>query len=245
MVLAVAPLFFDQRLDRIDHQKAFDNVVQLVQQAIRCFDLPDCSLWEFRSQMKHFLFSKLMCWAAVDRGISIATRMGQADRFPSWVSARDRMRDTIQREGWNERCGYYAEAYGGEEPDASILLMGSLDFHPASDSRWRKTVENYEKLLMKNGYVYRYRNCDDFGVPLHAFTICTFWMVDALASLGRTEEARQIFERVLACTNHVGLLSEDVNPITGELWGNFPQTYSHVGVINSAFRLSRGWHEAF
>jgi GH15 family glucan-1,4-alpha-glucosidase len=245
MVLAVTPLFFDSRLDRVDQQRAFDNVVQLVQQAIKCFELPDSSLWEYRSNNKHFLFSKLMCWAAVDRGIAIATRLGQTERFPSWFSARDRMRETIQSKAWYEAGGYYAEAYGGTEPDASTLLMGSLNFHPAGDPRWRKTVEAYEKLLMKNGYVYRYRSQDDFGVPLHAFTICTFWMVDALSSLGRTEEARAIFERVLACRNHVGLLSEDVEPMSGELWGNFPQTYSHVGVINSAFRLSRGWHEAF
>jgi GH15 family glucan-1,4-alpha-glucosidase len=106
-------------------------------------------------------------------------------------------------------------------------------------------VDAYEKVLMKEGFLFRYRNRDDFGVPRHAFTICTFWLIDALASMGRVAEARSVFERVLLRTNHVGLLSEDVDPVSGELWGNFPQAYSHVGVINSAFRLSKSWDEAF
>jgi GH15 family glucan-1,4-alpha-glucosidase len=123
--------------------------------------------------------------------------------------------------------------------------MLGVNFHSPKDEKFRSMVARYEDLLVSSGYTFRYRNQDDFGIPVNAFTICTFWMVDALAATGRTEEARTVFERVLASRNHVGLLSEDIDPVTGDLWGNFPQTYSHVGVINSAFRLSKSWDEAF
>jgi len=245
MTLAVTPIFFDTRLDRTDLQRAFENVVKLVDRAIVCFDKPDSGIWEFRGGPRHYLFSKLMCWASVDRGLKIAARMGRAESYRSWQAAAERMRAQIEKEGWNESEGIYVQEWGGAHPDASNLLMGTVGFHPPEEPRLRKTVETYEKHLLTDGYVFRYRNDDDFGTPCHAFTICTFWMVDALAYLGRMEEARALFERTLSSANHVGLLSEDVDPKTGELWGNFPQTYSHVGVINSAFRLSKSWKEAF
>jgi len=245
MVLAVTPLFFDQRLDRTDLQRAFENVVQLVERAIETFYLPDAGIWEFRSEPRHYLFSKILCWAAVDRGMKVATRMGKSEHFRHWSDAAVKMRGQIETEGWNESLGIYTQELGGSNADASNLLMAAVNFTPAGDERFRRMILHYEKTLLSNGYVFRYRNEDDFGVPCHAFTICTFWMVDALASIGRKEEARTLFERVLSCANHLGLLSEDVDPKTAELWGNFPQTYSHVGVINSAFRLSKSWNEAF
>ncbi|MBY0471536.1 glycoside hydrolase family 15 protein [bacterium] len=245
MVLAVTPLFFDTRLDRIDHQRAFENVRRLVDQATAAFDKPDSGIWEFRSEQKHYVFSKLMCWAAVDRGIKIATKLGVQNEYGRWAEIRDRMRDHIENQGWNEELGFYTQAIKGVNPDASNLLMSAVNFHSGKDEKFRRTVERYEKLLMNDGYLFRYKNKDDFGVPKHAFTICTFWLIDALASMGRNQEAKDVFARVLSRSNHVGLLSEDVDPIGGELWGNFPQAYSHVGVINSAFLLSKSWDEAF
>jgi GH15 family glucan-1,4-alpha-glucosidase len=245
MVLAATPIFFDSRLDHMDVDRAFENVIHLVERSIAVFDKPDSGLWEFRGEKRHYLFSKIMCWAAVDRGLKIAARMGELDSFPHWQRAAVRMRRGIETQGWNSQLQMYVQAYENPFPDASNLLMAAVKFHTGNDEKFVKTIMAYEKSLVNNGYVFRYKNEDDFGVPRHAFTICTFWMVDALVSMGRVEEARKIFERVLNCANYVGLLSEDVEPGTGQLWGNFPQTYSHVGIINSAFRLSKSWMEAF
>ncbi|HTL11487.1 MAG TPA: glycoside hydrolase family 15 protein [Bdellovibrionota bacterium] len=245
MVLAMAPLFFDSRLHRIDLRRAYAEVRGLVDQAVAAFEKPDSGIWEFRTEQKHYVFSKLMCWAAVDRGVRIGERMGEMADVHRWAQARQGMRSRIESSGWNEKAGYYTQAFADTHPDASNLLMAALNFHPGADEKFTRTVDAYEKVLMKEGFLFRYRNRDDFGVPRHAFTICTFWLIDALASMGRVAEARSVFERVLLRTNHVGLLSEDVDPVSGELWGNFPQAYSHVGVINSAFRLSKSWDEAF
>jgi GH15 family glucan-1,4-alpha-glucosidase len=245
MVLAVTPLFFDNRLSRTDLQRAFANVVLLVDKAIAVFGLPDSGIWEFRSERQHYTFSKLLCWVAVDRGIKIARRLDKKDFAERWQAAERPMRHQLEKEAWCEEKGCYAQSFGGDAADASNLLIPVLGFHPAGDERLARMIAHYERALMSDGYVFRYRNADDFGVPCHAFTICTFWMVDALAVTGRQAEARVLFEKVLSRVNHVGLLSEDVDPKTGELWGNFPQTYSHVGIINSAFRLSKSWQEAF
>jgi GH15 family glucan-1,4-alpha-glucosidase len=245
MVLASTPFFFDRRLDRIDLKRAFENVIQLVNMAGKLFDRPDSGIWEFRSEKRHYVFSKLMCWVAVDRGLKIAEKVGRLGEFEHWRELRTRMRREIETQGWNSEKGCYTQTWCNADPDASNLLMSTMNFHPPTNEKLRSTIEQYEKMLMSGGYVFRYRNQDDFGVPQNAFTICTFWMIDALAALGRTQEARTIFSQVLSHTNHVGLLSEDIDPVSGELWGNFPQTYSHVGIINSAFGLSKGWEDAF
>ncbi|MFI5305105.1 MAG: glycoside hydrolase family 15 protein [Nitrospiria bacterium] len=245
MVLAFTPLFFDSRLGRcqMDLKKAFENVKNLIEHAIVVFNQPDSGIWEFRSKKGHHVFSKLLSWAAVDRGIKIAERMGQKEFYKTWEQLRDNMRAEIEKMGWNNDLGYYTQSYGDHNPDASNLLMSEFNFHNPDSEMFRSMVKTYETLLMKNGFVFRYQNQDDFGIPQHAFTICTFWMVDALASIGRKEEARNIFENILSKANHLGLLSEDIDPVTGELWGNLPQAYSHVGIINSAFRLSDRFHK--
>jgi pentatricopeptide repeat protein len=129
--------------------------------------------------------------------------------------------------------------------DASLLLMFELGFLPPEDPRFVATVEAVEKALRRGDHMFRYAQQDDFGYPETAFNICTFWLIDALAAIGRRDEARRLFEKMLDSRNHLGLLSEDIDPATGELWGNFPQTYSMVGLINSALRLSKKWSEAF
>jgi len=245
MVLSMARLFFDSRLDGFDRNRTFEMVKRLVGRALHYFDKPDSSIWEFRSEYKHYLFSKLMAWLAVDCGIRIAQKMGQQELATRWRSMGEAMRAKIENEAWNSELGFYTQALKGVNPDACNLLMLHLNFHHPRDERFGQMVERYQRLLTRNGFVFRYKNADDFGVPDRAFVVCNFWMVDALAAIGKKDEARALFEKVLSCGNHVGLLSEDIDPETGELWGNFPQTYSHVGIINSAFRLSQSWNAIF
>lgn len=245
MVLAITPTFFDRRLDRTDQGQALRNVQQLVEQAIQCFELPDAGIWEFRGKKEHSVFSKLMNWAAVDRGVRIAGHIGRHDLVADWAPVREKMRQSIESRGWNDLRGFYSQNYGGDTADASILLVPAINFVSYRDERFQKTIDAYERMLRVKRGVYRYRNADDFGVPKTTFTICAFWMADALWGAGRKAEARELFSQVLHQANHLGLFSEDMDPETGELWGNFPQTYSHVGLINTAMRISQSWEDAF
>lgn len=245
MVLAIAPIFFDQRLNRHDPVRTFQTVRRLVEQAIATFDLADAGLWEFRSDHKHYLFSKLLNWAAVDRGVKIAKKLGANEIVSDWLPHLDRMKDMIDRHGWNNESGIYTQAFNTSAADASNLLMYQLNYVTPRDERFRKMVNTYGNLLKRGDFVTRYVNQDDFGVPETAFTICSFWMVEALHGVGRVGEARDLFQLLCSRANHVGLLSEDIDAQSGDLWGNFPQTYSHVGLINSAMRLSKSWDEAF
>ncbi|MDR3607658.1 MAG: glycoside hydrolase family 15 protein [Oligoflexia bacterium] len=245
MVLAITPTFFDRRIDRTDQEQALRNVQQLIEQAIISFEQPDAGLWEFRGTKKHSVFSKLMNWAAVDRGVRIARHIGRHDLVAEWNPICERMRQNIEQNGWNDIVGYYAQSYGGDSPDASNLLLPAYNFISHRDVRFQKTIDAYERMLRFGQGVYRYRTPDDFGVPTTTFTVCAFWMADALWGVGRKTEARELFASVLNKSNHLGLLSEDMDPETGELWGNFPQTYSHVGLINTAMRISKSWDDAF
>ena len=147
-------------------------------------------------------------------------------------------------EAWNDARGHFADAFGGERLDASLLLLADLGFVAADDPRFIATVEAIGRDLRREDALFRYIAADDFGTPETSFTICTFWYIDALASIGRRDEARDLFERLLARRNPLGLLSEDLAFGNGEAWGNFPQTYSHVGLIIAAMRLSRPWQDA-
>jgi GH15 family glucan-1,4-alpha-glucosidase len=245
MVLAITPTFFDRRLDRTDQGQALLNVRQLIEQAVLSFDQPDAGIWEFRGTKKHSAFSKLMNWAAVDRGVRIAGHIGRHDLVGEWGPIRERMRSTIESHAWNESLGFYTQNFGGESPDAAILLFPAVNFISHHNERFQKTIDAYSRLLRSGLGVYRYRTADDFGIPKTTFTVCSFWMADALWGAGRKTEARELFSSVIHKANHVGLLSEDMDPLTGELWGNFPQTYSHVGLINTAMRISQAWDDAF
>ena len=245
MVMAITPTFFDRRLDRTDQNQALRNVQQLIEQAIRCFDEPDAGIWEFRGSKRHSVFSKVMNWAAVDRGVRIAGRIGRNDLVTEWSPIRERMREGIERNGFNELVQYYTQSYGGDSPDAANLLLPAVNFISYRDERFQKTIDAYDRILRAGRGVYRYRTPDDFGVPKTTFTVCAFWMADALWGAGRKAEARELFSSVIHQANHVGLLSEDMDPESGELWGNFPQTYSHVGLINTAMRISQSWDDAF
>jgi GH15 family glucan-1,4-alpha-glucosidase len=153
------------------------------------------------------------------------------------------MRQEILDGAWNKDLQSFTSAFGNRDIDATALLLPELGLLPATDPRFLKTLERIETELRTGDLLFRYKHADDFGKPENAFTICAFWYVNALAAAGRRDEARERFDRLLKRRNHLGLLSEDISPTTGELWGNFPQTYSMVGVIGSALRLSRSWEE--
>jgi len=170
--------------------------------------------------------------------------LGQAERARHWAARAQTIREAILKHAWNSDRGAFVESFGGRELDASVLLMAEVGFLPPGDPRFVATVDLMEKVLCDGPFMRRYEGEDDFGKPAVAFNVCSFWRVDALARIGRREQARESFEALLANRNAVGLLSEDMDPRTGELWGNFPQTYSMVGIINGAVRLSAPWDTA-
>jgi GH15 family glucan-1,4-alpha-glucosidase len=182
-----------------------------------------------------------MCWAACDRLAKVAQVLGLPERMEHWSARAQVVRDRILREAWCEERQAFAESFGGRDLDASALLMAEVNFIDPRDPRFLSTVDALERTLCDGPFMRRYEAPDDFGRPETAFNICTFWRIDALARIGRREQAREIFELMLASRNPLGLLSEDTHAATGEMWGNFPQTYSMVGLINAAVRLSTRW----
>jgi GH15 family glucan-1,4-alpha-glucosidase len=244
VVLSATQVFFDRRLYHQGTDLLFQQLEKVGTQALERYNQPDAGLWEFRASEAVHTFSSVMCWAAVDRLAKIAARLSLNDRAEHWRGAAQRIHAEICEQAWNPTLDRFAATWGGDGADASLLLLNELDFLEADDPRFAKTVDGLAAQLAQHGLFYRYME-DEFGKPGTAFTVCTFWYIDALVALGRLEEARALFERLLKHRNHLGLFSEDVDPATGELWGNFPQTYSMVGLINSAMRLSKRWEDAF
>ena len=244
-ILATAHVFFDERLARPGDEALFGILETLGKKAADVYDKPDAGIWEFRSVERVHTYSSVMCWVACDRLAKIAGQIKLDQRQRYWRTQADKMHKHITEKAWNGKMNSFVDSFGGNELDASLLLLHELGFLEAEDPRFAGTVAAVEGKLMEGDFLFRYRADDDFGQPEAAFTVCTFWYIDALTSLGRVEEARELFLRLLGCCNHLGLLSEDINPATKELWGNFPQTYSMVGIINSAIRLSKPWSEAF
>jgi GH15 family glucan-1,4-alpha-glucosidase len=244
-VLAAAQMFFDNRLPRPGDDSLYHRLEVLGTRAIETAFAPDAGLWEYRDRDAIHTHSSAMCWAACDRLAKIARTLGREDRRVYWRGEADRMREEILHRAWNESLGRFTATLEGDGLDASLLLLQELGLVGASDPRFVATLVAIERELLRGKLLLRYSTNDGFGAPSTAFLVCTFWYIDALAAVGRRDEARQIFEHILARRNRLGLLSEDMDPATGELWGNFPQTYSMVGLIVSAMRLSRSWEEAF
>lgn len=244
-VLAATHVFFDQRFANPGDETLFKRLETLGETAARLYREPDAGPWELRNSSRVHTFSSVMCWVACDRLAKIAARLGLADREGYWRGRADALHADICAQAWNDDENSFVESFGGTDLDASLLLLHDLGFLKADDPRFAATVAAVERHLKRGHFVFRYIKADDFGMPETAFLICTFWYVDALAALGRRDEARALFEHLLGCRNVHGLLSEDLDPRTGELWGNIPQTYSMVGLINSAMRLSKSWEDAF
>ena len=241
VVLGAAQAFHDHRLLHRAGLAEFKRLEAVGEQALLTWDKPDAGMWELRTRARVHTSSALMCWAACDRLGKIAVALKQHLRADHWRSHAAVMRERILRESWSEERQAFAESFGGRDLDASVLLMIEVGFIDPHDPRFVATVDTLGKYLCDGPYMRRYEAPDDFGKPETAFNICTFWRIDALARIGRKEQAREIFETMLAARNHVGLLSEDTHPVSGEMWGNFPQTYSMVGIINAAVRLSAPW----
>jgi GH15 family glucan-1,4-alpha-glucosidase len=244
VLLAASQMFFDERLPKKGDEALYTMLEPLGMSALSHALTPDAGIWEYRGRTRIHTHSAAMCWVACDRLARIAENLGLKDRAVQWRKSAEDLRETILTRAWNPQRKCFAGCLDGDEIDGSVLLLHELGIVHASDARFVSTVEAVGQHLGRNGHLLRYSDADDFGEPSVAFTICTFWYVDALAAIGRLEEARRIFEALLACRNHVGLLSEDIDPATGELWGNFPQTYSMVGLIVAAMRLSKGWEVA-
>ena len=244
VVLASTQLFFDQRLADPGDAQAFARLEPLGDRAFVLHDVPDAGLWEFRGRAEVHTYTSVMCWAACDRLARIAARLGLAPRHDHWRGRAATIQTRILEQAWNPARGHFTDTFGGERLDASLLLLADVGFVEAEDPRFIATVEAIGRELKRGDALFRYVAPDDFGSPETSFTICTFWYIDALAAIGRKDEARELFERILARRNPLGLLSEDLAFETGEAWGNFPQTYSHVGLIIAAMRLSRPWRDA-
>lgn len=242
-ILATAHLFFDERLRRRGDESVFRRLEELGERAVAVYREPDAGPWEFRGFEKVHTFSAAICWAAARVLGAIATKLGFGERAQYWHSRAQNMAKVIKEQAWSEERQSYVASFGGNDVDASLMLLYEWGFLKAGDPRLAATVRVVEEELRIGDFLYRYVHEDDFGRPHTAFMTCAFWYVDALAAVGRKDEARRIFERLLEKRNHVGLLSEDIDPETGDLWGNFPQTYSMVGLINSAMRLSKSWEE--
>ncbi|MBW8828241.1 MAG: glycoside hydrolase family 15 protein [Burkholderiales bacterium] len=241
IVLGAAQAFHDHRLFRRPEEADFIALEGMGEQAWRFHDQPDAGMWELRTRARVHTSSSLMCWAACDRLAKVARVLGKADRQALWRERADVVRQKILTLSWSDKRKAFAESFGGNDLDASVLLMAEVGFIDPKDPRFVSTVDALEASLCDGPFMRRYEAPDDFGKPETAFNVCSFWRIDALARIGRTAQAREIFESLLAHRNHVGLLSEDLKPETGELWGNFPQTYSMVGIINGAVRLSQPW----
>ena len=242
MVLALSPVFLDDRFRAERSKSTFELLERLTRKAISVVGTPDAGIWEYRTDWKPQTFSSLMCWAAADRTARVAARTapGLESEFRA---AATRIREEIIARAWNSEIQSFVGHYDGRDLDASLLQMASLRFLPPSDPRLHGTVERIWKTLSKDGWLFRYRQDDGFGQPTVAFIICTFWLVEALALIGRMEDAKAVMQRVHSALSPLGLLSEDYETSSLRMWGNFPQAYSHVGLIHAAFAASPAWSD--
>lgn len=243
IVLAASQAFHDTRLFRRAGEYEFRVLERMGELAWGVHDTPDAGMWELRTRARIHTSSVLMGWAACDRLAKIALRLGLGERAVYWGQRADHIKQRVLREAWSEKRQAFAESFGGSELDASVLLMAEVNLIDPRDPRFVSTVDAMEKTLCDGPYMRRYEAADDFGKPETSFNICTFWRIDALARIGRRDEARTIYQAMLDARNHLGLLSEDTHPVTREMWGNYPQTYSMVGLINGATRLSASWDQ--
>jgi len=205
----------------------------------------DQGIWEVRGEPRDFLYSKLMCWVAIDRAIALVGRLDAADRVARWKPTRDEIAEAIMNNGWSEKAGAFTQSFGSEELDASNLMMPIVGFIPADDPRMKATIDAIaERLTDERGLVYRYLTHDGLEGDEGTFLLCTFWLAQAQALSGELDKAKSTFATAVSFCNDVGLLAEEVDPNTGELLGNFPQAFSHIGLVNAAYAISEAERRA-
>jgi GH15 family glucan-1,4-alpha-glucosidase len=226
------------------HEEIWTIVRMLVRTVLDDWREPDSGIWEFRGSRQHFVYSKVMCWVAVDRGIRIAAQLGMSIYVEDWMAQRDIIFNDVMENGWRSDVGAFVQYYGATQLDAANLLMEYYGFIDAKDPRFVSTVMKSREQLCRNGLMYRYKGEDDFGLPSSAFTVCTFWLVYALHRIGMKNEAKELFENVLTHRNALGLLAEDIHFEDGRQLGNFPQAYSHLALITCARLFSSDTEES-
>jgi GH15 family glucan-1,4-alpha-glucosidase len=242
MVLSLVPIFMDDRYS-LDRTKATLKLLEdLARKAVTVAGQPDAGIWEYRTEWKPQTFSSLMCWAAADRMSRVGSLHARKLEKEFGEAAR-RIQDEIVAKAWSQEAGMFGATFGSQDLDASLLQMAHLRFLPAGDIRIHKTVDAIREGLNHNGWLYRYRIDDGFGHPTVAFIICTFWLIEALTSIGRKKEAKTLMDKVQEAFTGLGLIAEDLDTSSGRMWGNFPQAYSHVGMIRAAFAASPRWTE--
>jgi GH15 family glucan-1,4-alpha-glucosidase len=225
-------------------QALFASLEPLGEQAIAAFGHADAGIWEYRGHTAVHTFSAAMSWAAADRLARIAARLNIGDREQYWRDHATRMGQQIRQSAWSPALNSLTTAFHGDSVDASLLLLpelGVLDWH---DPMYVNTVQRIGTVLRRGPFLARYAEPDDFGAPQVAFSVCSFWYISALWATGAREQARALFEEMLRRRNSLGLMSEDLALASGEMWGNYPQSYSMVGIVNCAMRLSRSWEDA-
>jgi GH15 family glucan-1,4-alpha-glucosidase len=200
----------------------------------------DHGIWETRGEPRHFLYSKLMCWVALDRAIALAPRLDAQHRVEGWTAARDQIRTAILTRGWSDRAGAFTQAFGSEDLDASNLMLAITGFLPGDDPRMKATIDaTIAHLTDDRGLVYRYLAHDGLADGEGTFLLCTFWLAQVQALAGELDQATATFERAVAVINDVGLLAEEVDVGSGQMIGNFPQAFSHIGLINAAWAINQ------
>jgi GH15 family glucan-1,4-alpha-glucosidase len=219
-------------------------VADLADTAARRWKERDSGMWEMRGEPLHHLSSKVLCWTALDRAVKLADRLGEHGNHDEWAAARDEIRTAILERGWSEKRQAYAQAFDSDELDAAQLLMPLVGFLPADDERMRSTIEAIANDLTDDGLVLRYRNeeglnADGLSGEEGTFTICSFWLVSCLAQAGEVDRAQELFDQLAGYANDLGLLAEEIDTANGEQLGNFPQAFSHIGLITSAWQIDQ------
>jgi GH15 family glucan-1,4-alpha-glucosidase len=240
MVLALTPVFLDERFSAERSKASLSLLERLARKAVAVVGTPDAGIWEYRTQWQPQTFSSLMSWAGADRMARVAARHAPALEA-EFRDAAARIRDEIVARAWSSELDGFAGTYGGRDLDASLLQIATLRLLPPGDPRARATVDSIRRGLSQDGWLFRYRVDDGFGRPAVAFIICTFWLTEALAATGRADEARAVMQHIHPALSPLGLLSEDYETSSLRMWGNFPQAYSHVGLIHAAFAASPRW----
>lgn len=241
IILSNVQAFFDQRLLRMATVEDFSSLERIGERAWELHDQPDAGLWELRTRKHVHTYSAAMCWAACDRLSHAATALDLSDRARFWESRAEAIRTRIESSASRGPHGRLSATFDGDDLDASLIQLLDLNFLAPDDPRFQETLRAVEDGLRRGSFMLRYATEDDFGLPQTAFNVCTFWLIEALQATGRAADARALFEEMLSRRTAAGLLSEDIDPETGELWGNYPQTYSLVGMVNCAVLLSKPW----
>ena len=228
-----------------EHLTGMDQItreflVNIVEAAATRWGNKDQGIWEVRGEPRHFLYSKLMCWVALDRGIRLAELLQATDQVPAWQRVREQIRAAILSQGWSEKSQSFTQTFGSDDLDASSLMIPIVGFLPADDPRMLSTIDaTVRRLTDEHGLVFRYISEDGLSGKEGSFLLCTFWLAQAQALAGQLDRAKETFDKAIGFANDVGLLAEEILPETKELLGNFPQAFSHIGLVNAAWAISQ------